>query len=139
MHLRASLANGDVCLDLHLSMVGFDETDRRVFEEGFSTVQIIEVHETHCPGVTMTMRGSRFDLIAALVFLPFLLFVRHRVRAFAEKQEALRADPAPLRGFLLPAFSVFPLVRATLQHLGGFEDPFFHVHGDLSNPAVFIV
>ncbi len=87
----------------------------------------------------MTLRGTWFYVVAALGSLLFMLFVRHRVRAVADQQEALRADLAPLRGFLLPAFSVFPLFMATLQYLGGFEDPFFYVHGDLSNPVVLVV
>ncbi len=46
MHMHAYLAKDDVCLDLYLSKVGFEEEDRRSFEEVFSTVEIIDVRDT---------------------------------------------------------------------------------------------
>jgi hypothetical protein len=40
MHMNAYLGEEDVCIDLHLSKVNFDEADRPLFEEVFSSLRI---------------------------------------------------------------------------------------------------
>jgi hypothetical protein len=40
MHMHAYLGEEDVCMDLHLSKVSFNEADRPLFEEVFSSVRI---------------------------------------------------------------------------------------------------
>jgi len=43
MHMHAYLGKDDACLDLHLSKVGFEEADRALFDEVFSSVRIERV------------------------------------------------------------------------------------------------
>ena len=47
MHMNAYLAEEDVCMDLHLSKVNFEEAERALFEETFSSVRIERAETSH--------------------------------------------------------------------------------------------
>jgi hypothetical protein len=40
MHMNAYMGKDDVCMDLHISKVGFQESDRPLFDEVFSSVRV---------------------------------------------------------------------------------------------------